>query len=313
MHAVQFRLVHSKSADKITLFNTRFHRWGVEINTASNTGKDLELIQVKGEQAKQIIHAVASEIKRSPLKTGQKSINGYQFEATEDCLLRGIDDDPDTLAMWWTANEVFKVGRDTLYPTRQEIKNFPSLCADALVAFRVRASRARFVPDYVHILYVHGPLMLKWFGTLNVVSNQDTEAMNKEVLSKYTRTQHGGSVGRISEEQKRIDREMGVMPDHSYGRGNQNEGLRGVVEAFIIETSCLKADVMHACRKDTSASLHAPDQQRPAAGATLPSPPAARPPGRSPPSTGKSTRQQVQSQAKAARTWGGKVYRGLGF
>ena len=210
-------------------------RWGVQITSVQGHSDMFEHIAVKGDPAWEILQTLGEGITTTECPT---SMTGFSYKAPPGWLLTGIDDSQETLAMWYFAYNVFKVGKKTKYPTPEQIRAFPGSCFDAFLTFRARASRERFLPDYLHIIYFHGPEQLKHFGSLDVMCNQDTEAANKDVLRMYQKTQHAGSIGRISEAKKQEERRAGVSIDHTYGRSNQNEGLRGLFETWTVKTSC---------------------------------------------------------------------------
>ena len=224
----------------------------MRIDTVEQHADIFQSISVKGDPAWDILEALGRDIETTPLAT---SMTGLQYKAPRGWLLTGIDESQETLAMWHAAYIVFLVAKKTKYPTPEQISTFPKDCFVAFLTFRARASRQRFLPDYLHITYFHGPDQLKHFGSLDLLCNQDTEAANKTMLRIYAKSQHQGSVGRISQGKREKEEASGIPVDHTYGRSNQNEGLRGLLETVTVKTSVQLAPYMNAMR----VAAHGPD------------------------------------------------------
>lgn len=247
-------MLQGGDSSKIDEFNLRFQKWGVGIKTKTPDSDVYQTIAVKGDVAWDILETVAGGITTSD----GLSPMGLVYTAPANWVLEGLDTSQATLAMWHTAHTVFKVARKTRWPSPEQIRLFPGQCHTALVAYRWRTSRQRTFGDYPHIVYMHGHKNLRFWGTLDVLSNQDTEAQNKEMTAILQKTQHDGSVGRISTVKLEEQERAGLSFHDRCSRRSQNQGLRGVAEAVQLQWALDHAHVFKALSDNANSDPHPP-------------------------------------------------------
>jgi hypothetical protein len=191
--------------EKVEIFNQRFKKFGV---TMSVEGKDATPMACKGGPAWGMIQALGGNV----TCTQEEGGHGWKYTANEGHLLSGLDDDRNTMGLWYWMYRVFKIGRGTLWVSTEQKAEFKEACFHLKVAFAMKGSSEKSMPFYVHIVCDHGYLFLNRWHSLWAFSNNIAESYNKALNIAQNHTTRGGANGRTNREAQGPERRAEVSP-----------------------------------------------------------------------------------------------------
>ena len=233
------------SQTRVEMFNNRFAPYGTGIFSEAVGSTKYAAPATKGPTATNILRDVAEQITRTVGEGGSLDT----FEATQECLLFGIDDSQDTLALWYWMHQVFSIGRKHA-PTRPDMAAYNVACFELKLAWRLRGNRELCVPYYIHIVCDHTPQLLELWGTLWLLCNNTSESYNKYLNNIWNHTTHQGANGRVSAAKKLAALQGGYDWHGKHGRAQEDCGMRAAAERLTLvyyytleeEIECMRAE-----------------------------------------------------------------------